>query len=578
MGFGGGGAGSFGFDFGTQGAAGINDTSGGTGGSFFEDPGLGIRAEKIGETIAVTSPGITTISLPTGAAEDDFLLLLSGSDKNSGLTTMPVPAGFTTFNQSNYGQYYTTYDNYLLGPGVGATETIAQNIEEPAYRNADLNFANSYQYIDDITDFPVIDGQRCVTGLTTFPAIHNLICLRSIPRPAQINWRATSGDPSINTGTIAPSMPEPPSVSGISSGSLVIALGYLANTFLIDPLNPPSIAPSGYIAVPDVADDSAEAPQTTSCVAAFKLSVPAGPEDPGAFLTGTASHSRAYTIELDWNGTGSSIQFVGYGTVTEGDSTFEINSELRDINGNIIPSTPGPARPANNDFIVVATSSDNPQPPRRPTYNSVQMTPLEAGTSADNRQDSSGLGYGIWHTTYTGNSSLALIDADQGAAPSASLVMVFRNVNVAAPIQQFASADTDNLTNKAVGAPDPPELTGVTAQNAILIVGMIDDQKVSLVSDITAPTDGVDGVNYTMLSKASYGEQNNGLIIMSALREDSNETTTPDEFKGNGANIWSSQTIVIGGPGSQTGGTSTSAGQYGGGGGGRAQASNGQGI
>jgi hypothetical protein len=570
LGYGGGGAGSFGFDFGTQGAAGINDSSGGTGGSFFEDPGLGIRAEKIGETIAVTGPGITTIAIPDGAQEDDFLLLLSGSDKDSGLTLMPVPVGFTTFNQSDDGEYYTNYANYLAGTG---TQIIAQNTPS-AYQNRDLNFANSYQYIDDITDFPIIGGKRCVTDLTTFPAIHNLICLRYIPRPAQINWVATSGDPSINDPA-ATSMPRPPSVSGISSGSLVIALGYLANTFLVDPLNPPSIAPAGYTAVPDVADDFAAAPDTTSCVAAFNLSPSAGTNNPGAFLTGTASHSRAYTIELDWNSVGSGVQFVGYGTVTQEDPSFEVNLELRDINGNILPAN----TPDNGDLIVVATSSDFPGTPDTPNYSGGAMTTLQAGSSPDGRQDGNpGLGYGVWYTTYNGSSTISNFENDNTNFPAASLVMVFRNVDTVSPIQQFAVFDTDNLANKAVGAPDPPQLTGVTSGNAILIVGMVDDQKVSLVNNITPPTDTVDGEPYTLLSQASYGTQNNGLIIMSAFREDSNETTTPSSFLGNGANIWSSQTIVIGGPGSQTGGTSSAAGQYGGGGGGRAQNSNGLGM
>jgi len=576
LGFGGGGSGSFGFDEGTQGDAGINDTSGGTGGSFFEDPGLGIRAQKVGETIAVTGPGITTIAIPPGTQDDDFLLLLSGADKDSGLPInqpFPVPVGFTTFNQSQNGEYYINYDEYIKGPGVGITEAIASNTPI-IYQNRDLNFANSYQYVEDITSFaedPPGSGQRCVSGLTNSPAIHNLISLRFIPNPAQINWVATSGDPSINNPP-ASSMPDPPSISGISSGSIAIALGYLANTTINPSAN---IAPTGYTSVPDVADNPAAAPETTACVAAFNLSPAAGTNNPGAFLTGTASHSRAYTIELDWNSVGSGVQFVGYGTVTNGDSTFEVNLELRDINGNLLPAN----TPNNGDIIFVATSSDQPTPgARRPRYNGVDMTILESGSQFDNRQTSSGLAYGVFYATYDGNSSLSNIDNDTGFAPAASLVMIFRNVDTVSPIQQFAVLDTDDLPNKTVGAPDPPQLTGVTSGNAILIVGMIDDQKVSLVDVITAPTDQVDSVDYTMLSQASYGEQNNGLIIMSAIREDCKDTTNPSSFVANGANIWSSQTIVIGGPGSQTGGTSTSAGQYGGGGGGRSQNSNGRGM
>lgn len=581
LGYGGGGAGSFGFDFGTQGAAGVNDSSGGTGGSFFEDPGLGIRAEKVGETISVTGPGITTIAIPDGAQEGDFLLLLSGSDKDSGLTLMPVPVGFTTFNQSDDGEYYTNYTNYLAGTG---TEIIAQNT--PAlYRNRDLNFANSYQYIDDITDFPIIGGKRCVTGLTNFPAIHNLICLRYIPRPAQINWVATSGDPSINNPS-ATSMPDPPSVSGISSGSLVVALGYLANTVL----NPSgNIAPAGYTAVPDVADNLQAAPQTTSCVAAYKQITTSGNENPGAFLTGTASHARAYTLELQSNG--STIQFVGYGTVTQGDTNFNLTTELRNASGNIFPTN----QMQTNDLIVVATSKDNPSNPSIPELpagtdmtsftvaNSVGgATETSFGFEGDIRQTTGttpGLSYGIWYNRYNGNNLIVNIDGTTGAAPAASLVMVFRNVDtVGSPFQQTPTfLDTNDIGVGVAGAPDPPQQS-MTSGNMSLIVGMIDDQKVSLVDTIDPPIDAVDSEPYTMLSQASYGTQNNGIIIMSALREDSNETTSPSSFIANGSNVWLAQTIVIGGPGSQTGGTSTSAGQYGGGGGGRAQNSNGLGM
>jgi len=594
LGFGGGGSGSFGFDEGTQGDAGINDTSGGTGGSFFEDPGLGIRAQKVGETIAVTGPGITTIAIPPGTQDDDFLLLLSGADKDSGLPInqpFPVPVGFTTFNQSQNGEYYINYDEYIKGPGVGITEAIASNTPI-IYQNRDLNFANSYQYVEDITSFvedPPGSGQRCISGLTNSPAIHNLISLRFIPNPAQINWVATSGDPSINSTPTATSMPDPPSISGISSGSIAIALGYLANT-TINPSG--NIAPTGYTAVPDVADNSQAAPQTTSCIAAYKQITSTGTENPGEFLTGTASHARAYTLELESNG--STIQFVGYGTVTQGDSNFNIGTELRDASGNIFPTN----QMQTNDLIVVATSKDNPSNPRIPELpsgtdmtsftvaNSVGgATETSFGREGDIRQIANptdvtpGLAYGIWYSRYSGSDNIVDIDNTTGTAPAASLVMVFRNVDtVGSPFQQTPTfLDTNDIGAGIAGAPNPPQ-QNMTSGNMSLIIGMIDDQKVSLVDVITAPTDQVDSIDYTMLSQASYGEQNNGLIIMSAIREDCKDTTNPSSFVANGSNIWSSQTIVIGGPGSQTGGTSTSAGQYGGGGGGRSQNSNGRGM
>lgn len=627
LGFGGGGAGSFGFDAGTQGDAGVNEQggtpgSGGTGGSFFEDPGLSIRAEKVGETIAVTGsgaiippipaipgPGITTIAIPPGTQDDDFLLLLSASDRDSGLpanTPFPVPVGFTTFNQSTNGEYYVSFADFKIAQSGGTgftTEAIANNIADggrPQYQNRDLNFANSYQFVDDITSFvedPPGSGQRCVSGLTSIPAIHNLISLRFVPRgdggTAQVNWVAASGDPSWNNPP-ASSMPDPPAISGISSGSIAVTLGYLANTIL----NPSgNIAPSGYTAIPDVADDFNEAPETTSCVAAYKLITSTGTETPGKFRTGTASHSRGYTLELNSDGGASPIQFVGYGTVTEGDSNFNLNTELRDTSGNVY----GTNQMQNDDLVIVATSGDSPgNDPDIPQFNGGDMTSFitansvggatedSFGVSGDIRQTTGttpGMRYGIWYERYDGSdATISNIDNTGGAAPSANLVLVFRNVDTAgSPFRQTPEfLDTNDVTNAngIAGIAEAPQgpAQSMNSGSMSLIIGMIDDQKVSLVDVITAPIDSVDSQSYTMLSQASYGEQGDGVIIMSAIREDCQGTTNPSSFVANGSNIWASQTIVIGGPGSQTGGSDSAAGQYGGGGGGRSRNSNGQGM
>jgi hypothetical protein len=580
LGYGGGGTGGYGFSGTGQGAAGINGSAGGGGGSYFNDPGLGLVALKVGEEIAVSGPGITTIAVPNGTQSGDFLLLLSASDKDSGLTSMPVPVGFTTFNRSERGVYYTTNQNYATGGGIG-TEAIAANLtangatDNGQYQQKDLNFANSFLYApaDFDDNFSIVGGRYCVTGLTTYPAIHNLISLRYIPgsnaNPASIQWAASSGDPSWNAtngGITASSMPNPPAVSGVAAGSLSIALGYLANTVL-NPSN--QVAPTGYNLV-GVSAHPNNPPQTSSIMAAYKNNNAANtPINPEAFLTGTASHSRAYTIQLNRTNSGTAIQFVGYATAT---------TPTTSINLNTLIQSGGIGGIANNDLVIVATVSDNPNggvAPGAPSFDGGTMTVLQSGSSPDNRQTTGvtpGMAYGVWYdTSYGGGSTniTGLYDGGTGS-PSSHIAMVFRGATI-----QTGAGNTVNFTaydsniDLIVQAPDPPELftlnTVASNNNTIVTIGMTDDVKIANVTDITPPANG-----YDLLAAQSYGQQNNGVIIMTGIKFGLvNAIEDPDPFVGNGANIWASQTIVIGGPGSDTGGVQGTGGQYGGGGGSR---------
>lgn len=571
LGYGGGGTGGYGFSGTGQGAAGVNGSAGGGGGSYFNDPGLGLVALKVGEEISVSGPGITTIAVPTGTQTGDFLLLLSASDKDSGLTSMPVPVGFTTFNKSDKGVYYTTSQNYATGGGIG-TEAIAANLSangatgNAQYQQLDLNFANSFRYAPDDfnSTFSLINGRYCVTGLTDYPAIHNLISLRYIPNPATIQWAASSGDPSWNAtngGITASSMPNPPSVSGVAAGSLSIALGYLANTTL-NPTN--QVAPTGYNLI-GVSANPNSAPQTSSIMAAYKNNNAANTAiNPDAFLTGTASHSRAYTIQLNRTNAGTPIQFVGYATATTPTTSINLASLIQ---------SGGIGGLSNNDLVIVATVSDNPNngaAPGLPTFDGGNMTLLQSGSSPDNRQttgNTPGMAYGVWYDTYTGGTS-TISGLYNGAtnSPSSHIAMVFRGATMTA---NFAAYDSN--TDLIVKAPDPPSLTtlntGASANNTIVTIGMTDDVSIANITadGITPPANG-----YDLLAAQSYGTQNNGVIIMTGIKFGLiNATEDPDPFVGDGANIWASQTIVIGGPGSDTGGVQGAGGQYGGGGGSR---------
>lgn len=583
LGYGGGGTGGYGFSGTGQGAAGINGSAGGGGGSYFNDPGLGLVALKVGEEIAVTGPGITTIAVPAGTEPGDFLLLLSASDKDSGLTSMPVPpkkatanaVGFTTFNKTEDGVYYRTSQDYKSGGGIG-TEGIAANLTggNAQYQQRDLNFANSFLYAPSNFDdeFTLINGSYCVTGLTNFPAIHNLISLRYIPNPANIQWAASSGDPSWNSPSASP-MPNPPPVSGVAAGSLSIALGYLANTVL----NPTGqVAPTGYSLI-GVSSSRNAPPASSSVMAAYRHDNGRNVDvDPPPFLTGTASHSRAYTIQINRTNAGTPIQFVGYAVTSSGQNP---NGTPTSLNLNTLIQSGGIGGLANGDLVILATVSDDPNggnPPEDdgggitlPSFDGANMTVLQSGSEPDNRQTtgvSPGMAYGVYYDSSYGGGSTNITNLFPGTtgAPSSHIAMVFRGATMTT---NFAAYDSN--IDRIVKAPDPPNLrtldTAASVNNTIVTIGMTDDVKVANVVDITPPANG-----YDLLASQSYGTQNNGVIIMTGIKFGLvNATEDPDPFVGNGANIWASQTIVIGGPGSDTGGVQGAGGQYGGGGGSR---------
>lgn len=573
--WGGGGVGAFGFLGTGQGAAGVNNSSGGQGGSFFSDPGVeGINATLVNETDSTTN----SIAVPAGIQAGDFLLLLSGADKDSGVTEIAIPAGFTLLSRSNNGQYYTS-------SRLTEQRIIPENSTGTPSR--DLNFASSYFYVPDGYTTTTI------TGLTS-PGIHNLIALRSIPgdatAPAQIQWTTTSGDPSLNPGTgitTATPMPDPPIVSEtIPNGAVSVALGFLANTTL-NPSN--QIAPTGTTIINSAQASITGTPSESVAIMASYVNVgnSGGTYDPPEYLTGTASHSRAYTFQINRSNTLNPVQVVASKTLVTTDSespptSFDI-ADVLTAAGTTLQST---------DLVVCATALDGGagNGANVPTG----FTEIDQGGSDDQRQPSSVLLYQVSYRTGSTSTTISGLSPGSRTVPQATVVIVFRNaVFEPAPTgrDEFSSSIDDDGTDEvygavydtgpalAVGAPNPPSLQiqapSTTTQNSIfLMIGMIDDSKIANVGSITPPT------GYTTLTSASYGAQNNGAIIMSAIKLGLTPAASenPSSFIGNGSNIWASQTIIIGGPGSEPIGTNLAAGRYGGGGGSRRDSNSGTGM
>jgi hypothetical protein len=558
-GYGGGGVGAYGIDVSglvidPTGSAGSNDTldggSGGGGGSFFNDPGLGISADFIGQTVSTT----TSISYPSGIQENDFLLLMSGSDVYTGsrtlatdFATIPVPLGFTTITQSTGGVYR------ISSSGI-ATEGIPAGVAD-ASKSYDLNFTSSYRYV------PSGGLSGSLTGLTT-SSVHNMFALRFLPNPPTINYLTTSGNPGLQVNTGGSLMPNPPSYVGSPKGAFSLALGYLSNVIL-SPGG--SLAGTGTIDLNDISGGRRDRGGEGIGLVVSYAQVPSGTTttiDPGPFLTGTTSHARAWTIEIPRSGA-NAVSIVGSATtgawVDEND-IVQVESQL-DISGISIQ---------NNDLVMVITAWDNPSTPSLAALTGVTFgSPgaFRSNSQANPDFDSGGMGwsitYGVWNT---GDGTLITnLQSGTSNIPTAHMAIVFRNASLSQTTPN--SSVFDNNTT-FYGPPDPPSLTTTSNGSLVLAVGMIDNIGVSNITTVTPPE------GYTTISTQSYGEQNNGAIVMSAYKNNLDPdfqaipgTEDPGPFGGDGGNVWVAQTIIIGGPGSNTSGGPNNAGQWGGGGG-----------
>lgn len=613
-GYGGGGVGAFGYPGTGQGGAGSNDTggggTGGSGGSFFNDPGAaGVFPDLILETLSTGN----TLTYPTSRQiiQDDFLLLLSGSDKDSGILELPVPAGFTTLSKSYNGVY-------TVNTGSATTAVIPSNVTV-ANATRDLNFASSYRYVteqDVVGTGGTLTGS--IVGLAT-TAIHNLIVLRSVPNPSNIQFATSSGDPGINTtspnfvGTESASpMPDPPSISNIPKGALSIALGFLSNTLLSPDAS--NIAGDDSTTIGSI--NGGVPPDGTAVMAAYLTNlVGAGVTvNPAEMKTGTASHARAYSIEIRRATSGVAISTVGYA----GTSTYQ--QSLVGGGTTVIqpPTTLNlPSSIAPGDLIIYVGTSDT----RRgktdstakggktlaapnfgsggSTFDTLDFAGPGQGSLSNDTRGGGSLAFRIAYRVYQSGDPLAISALTTETDPILSqTAAIAHSVIVLRGTVQYGLPGNPSITNYTVwdngdpvqypldwtgsyGPPNPPALTTVQANSMILQLGMLDNVTISNVTDITPPFgQGIGNTAYELLAKQSYGEQNNGAIIMSAARVglSSAASENPSAFEGAGANIWVSQTIVIGGEGGETTATNLAAGRYGGGGGGRLNTNSGTGV
>jgi hypothetical protein len=549
LGYGGGGVGGIGYTGFNQGTAGINQPTGtqvggGDGASYFIDPNEGIVATVIDQTFSTTD----TINYPSSQT-GDILLLLSATDSTSGITQIPIPSEFTLINQS--------YDNGVYKVTKAGIQTaIVPATIAPANASRDLNFATSYRTV------PITGLSGSLTGLTA-SSIHTMISIRDIPNPISINWATDSGDPGVaGVGQVfATLMPDPPQVSQIPDGAVSIIAGFLANNIL----NAVGTAGANTTAINEVSGGNSTNGQGIGLCASYIQTVGTGTTDPDAFLTGTAAHARAYSIQINRSSPLTPVTVVG----------SAVTGTLSD--GTAVQTLSLPSGIQEGDLLVYIGANDNPQTPIIPnslngrgwTTQTAGVTQtlgtsnggLMTGNSTDIRGNLGGLGYRISYQTYTNGTGtpqtqISGLSGGDSGTPTCHMLIAFSDAT-------YGNNTTvwDNNTSSTYGPPDPPALTTNSPDSLVLAVGMIDNIKISNVSTVTAPP------FYTMLGQPqSYGVQNNGAIIMTANRNNITvQSVDPGAFVGNGGNIWVSQNIVISGPTTQ--GTKDNPGFYGGGGG-----------
>jgi len=629
LGYGGGGVGAYGYTDGdpaSTGTAGVNDSSGGGGGSFFDDPGISISPLLVGSGSTSSSTfSFSNLKFEggiTGIEENDFILVISGSDSTGGLTKIGVPVGFTTISFSDDSEYIISSAGVL-------TETIPGNVSNPT---KDLNFSTSYLYAP-----PSITG---ISGLQT-PAIHNIIVLRFIPLNANFIYANDSYDPGVrstppSTSEIAAGagfMPNPPELTDISAGSLGIIFGFIANVVL-NASNDISASGSDLFASAS-GGKFGELGQGVAVMAQYtngeggtfgglnvvSSNLSAGtPVSPGAFLTGTSSHARAYTMEIRRSNAANPITLVG--TASTGDFVDAGGNFQQTSNGSYVL----PSNIASGDLIIYANAFDGPvggdsaTPYNRATLDwdgggtadfdtyaqtdqAIESDASQAkqrfnGTSTDSRvtgnlfQANNGLGFLVQRiivpAAAIGNNPIVDLNNNSSVnLPSSSLIIILRGAQSGlSNYEIWDNRTSDPLTpsdpNIATiyGPPDPPEITTTVDKPLILSIGMVDNISISNVTTgVSALTDIQAPPGWTLLDNQSYGVQNNGAIVMSAIKSNlSAGSTNPDAFSGGGGNIWAAQTLAIGGPGAETDGNNFSAGQWGAGGGGRSEDVNNNGM
>jgi hypothetical protein len=401
-------------------------------------------------------------------------------------------------------------------------------------------------------------------------------------------------------------MPDPPEVQAVPGGAVSIISGYLANCVL----NPGTTAGDNSFSLGSVTGGAGGAVGLGVGLAAqYTLSeyqingatvgdrevvsttLPAGTTvDPDLFLTGTSAHSRCYTLELRRTAPATQITLVGT-AVTASYYLDPTNPTTANFRAAVDNNTSFnlPADTQAGDLIVLVAAKDNPQAAVAPTYGGggnftvwrTDITANEGNGSGNRFQNSSedprgtgGLGFfvGFVFATGPGGNVTLNINGVSANTPGAVHISVFRN---ATPVTTgtntyriWDNRTTDPLNPasgdaSAYGAPDPGSIVTSFANSAIISYALIDNIGISNISTIQPPP------GYVSLAQTSYGVPNDGAVVMSAIKTAllaGNEN--PGQFLGNGGNIWASQTLIIGGPGSETSAISENGGFWGGGGGG----------
>jgi hypothetical protein len=126
-----------------------------------------------------------------------------------------------------------------------------------------------------------------------------------------------------------------------------------------------------------------------------------------------------------------------------------------------------PGTPASGDIVLVGGCTDTDASLTAPDDGSVAYTAI--GSSSANDPS-----YGLWYKVLSGSDSSVFITGLDAGETSTFVVAVFRGIDTGSPFDA-----TSTVASNSAGDPDPPSITTVTNDAAVLSWGFLDDDGIT---------------------------------------------------------------------------------------------------
>jgi hypothetical protein len=396
-----------------------------------------------------TTIDITDLSLQEG----DMVMVLSGSDG----TTQNLPTGYTNGQNGSSGVTYRW----------------------------------SYKFMGATPD-------TTVAGLSS-TSVHIAMAFRNVDTTNPLNVAS----PTRATNTAG--MPNPPSITTVSDGCMIVAMGFLDDDVVASSVT----APTGFTLA--LAAEYGSAGNGATIMGAYLLQTTAGTENAGAF-GGSGDDA--------WVATKAALNPIG-GAAPTTTTTTTLPPAIIFVNSSQSTATSItlPSGLQENDIVVICSMSDGTSQNLPSGYTNGQNGTVN---SVNYRWSYKRMG-ATPDSTATGLSSSSI-----------HIAIVFRNVNTST-ILDVASPSAATATS---GMPNSLSITTVTDGAMVVSIGFLDDDVVA--SSVTAPS------GFTLARAAQYGSSGSGGTVMAAYRLKSPAgAEDPGAFGGSGTDSWVASTLAF---------------------------------